>query len=74
MTNKMTYRGYVASMTFDAEDEIFVGRVLDVDDIISFHGESIPEFEANFRTAVDDYILVCESDPKPKRTRSGLRH
>lgn len=36
MTNTMTYRGYVASMTFDAEDKIIVGRVLDVDDIISF--------------------------------------
>jgi len=25
-----------------------------VDDIISFHGESIPEFEANLHAVVDD--------------------
>jgi len=61
MTNTMTYRGYVVSMTFDAEDKLIVGRVLDVDDIISFHGESIPEFEANFHAVVDDYIAACES-------------
>lgn len=28
MINTMTYRGYVASMSFDAEDKIIVGRVL----------------------------------------------
>lgn len=41
MINSMTFKGYAASMVFDAEDKVIVGRVLDVDDIISFHGESI---------------------------------
>ncbi len=40
MTNFMTYKGYTASMVFDVVDKIIVGRVQDVDDIISFHGES----------------------------------
>ena len=40
MTNTMTYKGYTASMIFDAEDKLIVGRVLDIDDIIAFHGES----------------------------------
>ncbi len=72
MTNTMTYRGYVASMTFDAEDRIIVGRVLDVDDIISFHGESILEFEANFHAVVDDYIAACESlGSEPEKPASG---
>src|SRR5690554_2876571 len=60
MTNTMAYRGYVASMSFDAEDKIIVGRVLDIDDIITFHGESVSEFEANFHAVVDDYIAACE--------------
>ena len=36
MSNSITYKGYTASMVFDAEDKIIVGRVLDIDDIISF--------------------------------------
>lgn len=60
MTKTMQYRGYVASMIFDAEDKIIVGRVLDVDDIITFHGESVDEFESNFHAVVDDYITACE--------------
>src|SRR5690606_13108545 len=61
MTNTMSYRGYVASMIFDAEDKVIVGRVLDVEDIITFHGESVADFEANFHMVVDDYIAACES-------------
>ena len=72
MTNTMSYRGYVASMGFDAEDKVIVGRVLDIDDIISFHGESIGEFKANFHTVVDDYIAACESlGGAPEKPASG---
>ena len=72
MTNTMSYRGYTASMAFDAEDKIIVGRVLDVDDIVSFHGESIAEFETNFHTVVDDYIAACESlGGAPEKPASG---
>ena len=39
----MNYKGYTASMTFDPEDRVIVGRVLDINDIVSFHGESVTE-------------------------------
>ena len=72
MTNTMIYKGYTASMIFDAEDKIIVGRVLDIDDIISFHGESIVEFEANFHISVDDYIAACAKlGNKPEKPASG---
>ncbi len=59
MSNSMTYKGYTASMRFDADDKIIVGRVLDIDDIISFHGESVAGFETAFQAAVDGYIAAC---------------
>ena len=72
MSNVMTHNGYTASMTFDADDKIIVGRVLDVDDIISFHGESVAEFEAAFHAAVDGYIAACEQwASAPERPASG---
>lgn len=57
--NSMTYRGYTTRMDFDADDKIIVGRVIDIDDIITFHGLSISEFELAFKTAVDGYIHAC---------------
>ena len=77
MSNSMTYKGYTANMMFDAEDKIIVGRVLDIDDIITFHAESIAEFEQNFHASVDDYILACEqlgqTAEKPVSGRLMLR-
>jgi len=59
-------------MTFDAEDKIIVGRVLDIDDIISFHAESVSDFEVNFHSAVVGYVSACEqSGSAPEKPASG---
>ncbi len=72
MSNTMTYHGYTASMTFDTDDKIIVGRVLDIEDIISFHGESVAEFEAAFHAAVDGYVAACEQwGSAPEKPASG---
>ena len=75
--NNMTYRGYAAHMDFDTEDKIIVGRVVDIDDIITFHGTSVAEFESAFKTAVDAYIHACEqlgqTADKPASGRLMLR-
>lgn len=72
MSNVMTYKGYTASMVFDAEDKVIVGRVQDIDDIIAFHGESVAEFESNFHAAIDDYLAASlELGSAPERPASG---
>lgn len=72
MSNTMSYRGYTASMVFDEEDKIIVGRVLEIDDIISFHGESVTEFELNFHATINDYIAACaQLGGKPEKPASG---
>jgi predicted HicB family RNase H-like nuclease len=72
MSNTMTYKGYTASMTFDVDDKIIVGRVLDVDDIISFHGESVAEFERAFHAAVNGYVAACKQlGSGPEKPASG---
>ena len=70
--NTMTYKGYKARMDFDTEDKIIVGRVLDIDDIITFHGTSVAEFEDAFQSAIDSYIVACNRlGQEPERPASG---
>jgi predicted HicB family RNase H-like nuclease len=72
MTNMMTYKGYTATMVFDAEDKVIVGRVVDIDDIISFHGESVSEFEASFHAVIDDYLAAAKAlGSAPEKPASG---
>ena len=43
MKNILSYKGFTASAKFDADDNIFVGRVLSVRSISGFHGETLSE-------------------------------
>ena len=59
MINVLEYNGYKASIKFDDEDQIIIGRVLDIDDIIIFHGESVTQFEKAFHQSINSYIRDC---------------
>ncbi len=39
--NTMTYKGYTARVEYDEGDNIFVGRILGIRNMISFHGETV---------------------------------
>ena len=68
----MSYNGYFAKVEFDAEDHIFVGRIIGIRDVISFHGETVSELEMAFHDAVDNYLAACrELGQKPNKPYSG---
>jgi predicted HicB family RNase H-like nuclease len=68
----MTYKGYSARIEYSDEDECFVGRVAGIQDIISFHGESVEEIRQAFKEAMDFYLETCsERSETPNRPYSG---
>lgn len=60
MSNLMEYRGYHAKIQFSEEDDVFFGRVIGINDVISFDGKSIQELKTAFREAIDDYLAICK--------------
>jgi len=72
MNNTMRVGDYTASMTFDADDKIIVGRVLGINDIIVFHARSVTEFEKNFQCVIKDYVAACAKlGGEPEKPASG---
>ena len=70
--NTMSYKGYVARVEFDDRDNIFVGRILRVRTMISFHGETVAELRSEFEAAVDDYLRECQAKGiEPEKAASG---
>jgi len=70
--NTMSHKGYTARIEFDERDNIFVGRILGIRTIISFHGETVTELRAEFEIAVEDYLSDCkENGIKPEKPASG---
>lgn len=55
----MTYNGYAARISYGDEDELFVGRVVGIRDIITFHGENVSELRGAFQEAVNFYLESC---------------
>lgn len=70
--NAMTWKGYTARIDYDGRDHIFVGRLLGIRDIVSFHGGSVREIETAMHEAVDNYIAACkELGQSPNKPASG---
>ena len=68
----MDYKGYQAKIGFSDDDRVFHGRILGIDDVITFEGTNVDELEQDFRAAVDDYLETCEELGKePERAYSG---
>ncbi len=70
--NTMTFRGYTARVEYDERDDIFIGRVLGLRSIISFHGETVAELRNEFEIAVNDYLDECKQQGvAPEKPASG---
>jgi predicted HicB family RNase H-like nuclease len=70
--NTMTYKGYTARVEYDERDTIFVGRILGIRSIVSFHGETVAELRAEFEHAVKDYLADCKQQGiQPEKPASG---
>ncbi len=70
--NSMNYNGYTAKIEFDERDNIFVGRLLGMRTMISFHGETVVELRQAFEAAVDEFLATCkEQGVRPEKPASG---
>lgn len=72
MRNLIEYKGYVGSVEFSSEDELFYGKVQGIRPLISYEGSNASELVNDFHNAVDDYIDLCESEgKKPEKAYKG---
>ncbi len=72
MSSTMTYEGQTARVEFDARDNVLVGRLVGITDVVSFHAESVAELRAAFKEAVDDHPETCAKIGKaPQQAASG---
>jgi len=68
----MSYKGYAARVEYDAADEIFVGRIAGINDVVGFHADSVEGLKSAFREAIEDYVETCrKSGKKPEKPFSG---
>ncbi|MCY3724965.1 toxin-antitoxin system HicB family antitoxin [Candidatus Poribacteria bacterium] len=69
----MTHRGYTAEIIYSDEDECFVGHVVNIDDIVGFHGDTDEELRVAFEDVVDLYIKVENQPENPPQKHFAWR-
>lgn len=62
------YKGYIGSIEFSEEDNIFFGKVQGIRTLISYEGENVSELINDFHCAVDDYLETCRVENKIPET------
>lgn len=68
----LKHKGYSAAVTFEADSDVFVGRLVGIDDIITFEADNAQDLKSAFTEAVDDYLNHCNAIGKaPKKAFSG---
>lgn len=72
MNSMLEYKGYHATITYDADDELFVGEVFGITDSLNFHGSSIGELKQMFAQSIDNYLDLCNQIGKePEKEFKG---
>ena len=64
MKDVLIYKEYIGSVHFNADDEVFFGKIEGVEDLITFEGNSVLEVKGAFEEAVNDYIELCKENGK----------
>jgi predicted HicB family RNase H-like nuclease len=73
----MQHKGYIGVARVDDEAGLIRGRVVNIRDLITFHGRTVEEARQAFQESVDDYLEFCaargEEPDKPFSGRFVIR-
>ena len=68
----MTYKGYTAEIIYSDEDSCFVGHLVNIDDIVGFHGDTDEELRDAFENMVELYIeTLAEPENSTQKQNTG---
>jgi predicted HicB family RNase H-like nuclease len=55
-----SYKGYTGEVEIDGEADVLAGHVVDIQDVVTFEGETVAEVKQAFRDSIDDYLDFCQ--------------
>ena len=68
----LTYKGFIGSVHFSADDRVFHGKIEGIDDLVTFEDNTVDGLVKAFREEADDYVELCMAQNKdPLRAYKG---
>lgn len=73
MANYLTHKKYFGTVEYSAEDEVLFGKIIGINDLVTYEADSASEIDDAFREAVDDYLQTCkELNKAPNKSYKGV--
>jgi len=69
----MEYKGFIGSIYYSDEDEVFHGKLEGIRDLVAYEGTDVASLKRGFREVVDDYLATCKKGTKSRRFLLGER-
>ncbi len=60
MKDLLSYKGFIGSVHFSADDKVFYGKIEGIDDLVTFESKEAESLIKAFHEEVDDYALLCK--------------
>lgn len=68
----LTHKGYTGTIEASVQDEVMFGKLLHINDLVTYEAQTIPELKAAFIESVEDYLATCkELGKNPDKACSG---
>lgn len=52
----MEYKGFIGTIEYSTDDNCYFGKVKEINDLISYEGESIEKLKLAFIESIEDYL------------------
>lgn len=72
MKDMMSYKGYLGSVHYSDDDQVFFGKIEYIKSLVNYEGTDVVNLKRSFEEAVDDYFDLCkEENIKPEQPFRG---
>ena len=77
MKELLRYKGFIGSIEISIEDDCLHGKLLFINDLITYEARTPNRLQAEFESAVEDYLATCKelgrSPDKPFKGTFNIR-
>ena len=71
--NILKYNGYFGTIDFSLSDNILFGKIIGIDDLVTYEATTLDALKKSFIEAVEDYLDTCkEVGKQPNKNFSGI--
>ena len=62
MKDTMIYKGYIGSVHYSDDDQVFFGKLEYIKSLVNYEGTDVKSLKQSFEEAVDDYLDLCAQE------------